>query len=156
MKRKKGITLPEVVIALSITVIVMSLVASLIVIVSKISSNQNSKNDFENEFVSANSLVDEYFTTYNTTSFEIKTVENNRVVIKDAGENEYVLSFDVDEKKLSADILDHLTNNKNTKGPIVFKKLVRINFVQNDNKILCEYVFDGLEHTYKNLITFGV
>lgn len=154
MKRKRGFTLPEVVVALSITIIVMSLVASLIVIVSKTSSNQNNKNEYDHEYTTANNIIENYFNAYNTSSYEIQTVENQSIVITDDGTNEYILSFDLDKKILSANIIEHLTGEVSLKT-LQLEKMTEIKFSKNGNIILCEYVFDsGL--TYKNLITFGV
>ena len=153
MKRKKGFTLPEVVVVLSITVIVMSLVASLIVIVSKASTHQNSQNTYQTEYRTASALVDEFFNTYNTQNFEISDFQENQIVVSD-GLNQFILKFEQDAKQLSAEILKHNSNQTQTRI-LDFLKLTEIKFSRNGNIIMSEYIFDN-DVTYRQIITFGV
>ncbi len=151
--KKKGFTLVEVVISLSIGVIVMSLVASLIVIVSNISNKQAYESQCQAEYQRASQLVNTFFNNYQTSEFMIDSVSNEKVVIKRDTE-EYELRYIYAENKLTANILNLNSGETETKN-LIFQKIIEINFSSNGNLILCKYLFDNYP-TYSNLVTFGV
>ena len=154
-KRRAGFTLVEVLVALSITVVVMSLVASLVVIVNNVSNKQTYERQCQEEYESASELVEEYFNNYRVKDFldNAIVVEENYVVVQD-GENQYRIEYNKLQNKLSAEIKNLTTSETKTKT-LNFEKIVEIKFSSNGNIILCEYGFENFP-TYTNLITFGV
>ena len=151
--KKRAFTLVEVVISLTIGVIVMSLVASLIVIVTNISNKQTYETQCQTEYQQASQFVETYFNNYQLDEFELYSVSQNQVTIKNDND-EFELSFDFEQKKLVAEMIDHTTNQVETLE-ISLKKIVEIKFSANGNLIVCEYLFNDFP-TYSNLVTFGV
>ena len=154
-KRYAGFTLVEVLVALSITVIVMSLVASLVVIVTRISNRQAYESECQTEYKTTNTVIENYFNNYSIPDFLSNqiVVTDSQVVVQNS-ENQYELTFVENEKKLVAQMLNHTTGEVETKT-INLQYIIEINFSADGNIVLCEFVFDNYP-TYKNLITFGV
>lgn len=149
---KRGFTLPELVVSLAITVIVISLVASLVAIVSKVSAKQTHQNACQAEYIKASELVALYVDTFSTQSFDIKEVQENSVTVTN-GENSYSLTYDAQTKKLEAVTIEFLTGEVK-RHSIAFEKITQIKFTQNGKIILCEYMYDDFPK-YSKIVTFG-
>lgn len=153
MKRtKKGFTLPEIVVSLAVTIIVISLVTSLVVIVAKISAKQNYENACQAEYRKASQLVSLYTNTFSTSNYEIESLQENLISATD-GQNTYTISFNNETKVLSAQILEHSSGETKIQT-LEFKNIVQIKFTKEGKIILTEYFFDNFPK-YSNIVTFG-
>ena len=157
MKRnkQKAITLPEVVITLSLLTIVLVLVTSLVLAVSNVSKRQTYNQNCQTDYQKAVNFVDGFVQNYSTYHFELDVLNTDaQCVIRFANGGEtYSLIYEKQSNKLIAQMLDFGTNEvKNVENS--FKYINNITFSKQSNLIKCEYYFENYP-TFTNLVVFG-
>ena len=150
--KKKGFTLIEIIVSLSIIVVVLALSSSLIVIISRISQKQQYQEACQVEYSQASGLLDEFKNAYSTYKYTLESVSEHTLIVKDEG-NEYTFNFDVNLKKITAQIWNNQTNQIDTRE-LTFDNIINISFVAQDKNVKCTYEFENF-HSYINLLIFG-
>ena len=152
--KKKGFTIVETIVSLSIIAIVMSLVASLVVIVSNVSKKQQYDSQCVAEYQRASEVIDRFINNYSTTNFVLDSIETNSIKIKSSdSSSQYELTFNKVEQTLLVELLNFDTNEKEPQS-LKFQNIKEINFVQRGKIISCSYIFENF-NTYTRLVTFG-
>lgn len=150
--KKKAFTVVEIVVSLSIIVIVLALCSTLILMVSNISKKQNYEYECQIDYKEASLVLDEFKNTYSTYQYTLFDVSDNHITIKE-NENTYQINYDSNLNKLTAQILNHETNEIVLRE-VNFKHLINILFVAQDNNVKCTFEFESF-HSYSSLLIFG-
>jgi len=150
---KKGFTLVELVISMTIVTIVVALSAAMIVTMSKISSKREYEDKCVDEYQKASALILDFKNAYSINQYSLFSVEENEITIK-SSTNDYVLNFNLETKTLTAQIYNYETSQVDTKK-ITFENIINISFVNTNNIVKCTYEFLNF-HQYTNLLDFGV
>jgi type II secretory pathway pseudopilin PulG len=153
---KKAFTLPEVVITLSVTIVVLAFITSLAIIVSNVSKAQTYSQNCQAEYQDACNLVDEFVNTYSTNEYDLSVLqtESGYQIVFNNGSQTYQLTYNKNQKVMSAQIFDALSNQTNQKNT-TFENIENIVFTKQNNLIKCEYYFNNYP-TFTNLVVFGV
>ena len=153
MKKKKGFTLVELVVSMSILIIVLASCAIIVVTISKLSAKKEYEEACLTEYQSASNLILEYKNAFSVSEYSLYGVNTNGISLKN-GDDEFALIFNVANTTLTAQIYNYSTNQIDTKS-LKFKNLTNIQFVQEGNLVKCTYQFENFNQ-YTNLLNFGV
>ena len=153
MKKKKGFTLVELVVSMSILVIVLASCALIVVTISKLSAKKEYEEACLTEYQNASDLIFEYKNAFSVSEYSLYSVNTNGISLK-KGDDEFTLTFNTTNTTLTAQIYNHSTNQIDTKN-LKFNNLKNIQFVQEGNLVKCTYQFENFNQ-YTNLLNFGV
>ena len=154
--KKKAFTLPEVIITLSVTVVVLSLITSLVIVVSNVSKSQIYAQNCQAEYQYANNLVNKFANAYSfgDYTFSLQQTEYECKIVVQKDSQTYELVYQKAQSKLSAQILDTMSGQAEQKV-ISFQNIKNIVFAKQDNLLKCEYQFESYP-PFTNLIVLGV
>ena len=153
--KQKAITLPEVVITLSLLTIVLILITSLVLTISNVSKKQTYNQNCQSEYQKAVNIVDGFVQNYSTYQFEasVSDTEFQCVISFSNGVNTYSLIYEKHTNKLTTQMLDFGTNEVES-NENQFKYIKDITFSKQNNLLKCEYYFEDYS-TLTNLVVLG-
>lgn len=153
---QRAFTLPEVLITLSVTVIVVFMITSLVIIVSNVSKTQIYNQNCQAEYQKAETFVEEFVSTYSygNFAFDVNQTENGTEIVAQNGEETYKLVYQKIQNSLTAQILNALSGEAEQKT-IPFDNVTNIAFEKQYNVIKCTYYFENYP-TFSKLVVFGV
>ena len=152
---KKAYTLPEVIVTLAVTVVVLALITSLVIVVSNVAKSQAYAQNCQAEYQQANNLVEEFTNTYSfgEHTFSVHQTEDGCEIAVQKNSLTYKLMYQQSQRKLTAQILDTMTSETEQKV-ITFENITNIVITKQDNLIKCEYYFANYP-TFTNLVVLG-
>ena len=153
MKKRKGFTLVEVMISMSIMFIILAFCAAMVVTISQISAKKEYDDLCLTEYQEASNLVIEYKNAYSVNEFSLHSVSETEIIIK-KDESEFKLTFNTNTKTLTAQIYNFSSNQVDTKN-LTFKNMIKIEFAIRGDMVKCTYQFENFNE-YANLLNFGV
>ena len=153
MINKKAFTLAETIVSLALIIMVLALVGTMVNMVTRATAQQQYESRCAQEYLNANDLVEQFFSTYSTSECRLESVEQNTIIVENDGQT-FELSFKLAQKKLSADIKNYQTNISQTKE-MYFENITEISFSAQNDIIKCEYKYEKFA-TRSNIFKFGV
>ena len=153
MKNKKGFTLVELIVSMSIIVIITTFCAALVITISKLSAKKEYEESCLSEYQRASNLILEYKNAYSISEYSLFSVNESEIILK-KDEDEFLLTFNNNTKTLTAQIYNFTNNQVDIKN-LTFKNLIKIEFAIQGDMVKCSYCFENFNN-YANLLDFGV
>ena len=150
VRDRKGFTLVELVVSMTLTVIVLALAVSFVSLITKFSASQQNDYDSNVEYRRVISLLDEFRDAYSVSIYHLDTVENNSITITHSEES-YSLTYNMSNKSLTAQISVGGTTSSKV---ISLSKITGISFERSGKIINVEIVFSSYP-TRHYLLDFG-
>ncbi len=154
---KKGFTIAEIITTLAVASLLVAFAAGLVVSIVDVTKRQQNFVACQVEYEDACVFVDDFLNNYNTSNYLIKSVLSqdgiSTIKITD-NNNEYSLTYNKVDNKISAQFYNYLTNEVELKEQKL-TKIIDIIVTNQDNIIKCEFKFEDISPLTK-LYTFGV